>query len=121
MKLGKPEGSFVVEECVDEGQTSVERPVAPLHLHRSEDEAWYVLEGSLGFRLGDETMEVAAGSGVVATRGTPHTFWNAAGGRTRYLIVMAPRTAALVEAIHAGGWDDIGALFAAHDAELLSD
>ena len=119
MKLGSPNGSFVVEECVDENETSAERPVAPLHLHRSEDEAWYVLEGALGFRIGDETSEVAAGFGIVAERGVPHTFWNATGGRTRYLIVMAPRTAALVEAIHAGGWDDIAALFAQHDSDLL--
>lgn len=119
MKLGSPEGSFVVEECVDEGETSAERPVAPLHVHRSEDEAWYVLEGALGFRLGNETTEVAAGSGILAPRGTPHTFWNAADGRTRYLIVMAPRTAALVEAIHTGKSLDVRALFEEHDSDLL--
>lgn len=39
MKLGSPDRSFVVEECVDENETSAERPIAPLHLHRSEDEA----------------------------------------------------------------------------------
>jgi hypothetical protein len=37
-----------VEEWRDQGETSRERPIAPLHLHRSEDEAWYVLEGALG-------------------------------------------------------------------------
>jgi mannose-6-phosphate isomerase-like protein (cupin superfamily) len=119
VKLGSPDGSFVVEECVDENETSAERPVAPLHLHRSEDEAWYVLEGALGFRLADEILDVPAGSGVVAPRGTPHTFWNAAGRRTRYLIVMAPRTAALVEAIHEGKTTDVGALFEQHDSELV--
>jgi mannose-6-phosphate isomerase-like protein (cupin superfamily) len=120
MTLGSPNGSFVIDECVDEGETSAEFPVAPLHLHRSEDEAWYVLEGALGLRLGEETVEVAAGSGIVASRGTPHTFWNAAGARTRYLIVMAPQTARLVGAIHAGGFENIRALFEEHDSELLS-
>jgi mannose-6-phosphate isomerase-like protein (cupin superfamily) len=119
VRLGSPDGSFVVDECVDDGETSADRPVAPLHLHRSEDEAWYVLEGALGFLLGEETVEVSAGSGIVAPRGMPHTFWNAGGGRTRYLIVMAPRTAALVEAIHAGGWNEIRVLFEEHDSELL--
>jgi mannose-6-phosphate isomerase-like protein (cupin superfamily) len=117
--LGSPDGSFVIEECVDDGETSRERPVAPLHLHRSEDEAWYVLEGALGFQLGEEVTEVATGSGIVATRGTPHTFWNAGGGRTRYLIVVAPQTARLVEAIHSGAVTDMPALFEAHDSELL--
>ena len=40
----------LVAEWVDEGETSRDRPIAPLHLHRSEDEAWFVLEGRLGFR-----------------------------------------------------------------------
>ena len=37
----------VVAEWADAGETSRDRPIAPLHLHRSEDEAWYVLEGTL--------------------------------------------------------------------------
>ena len=119
MKLGSADGSFVVEECVDDGETSEERPVAPLHLHHAEDEAWYVLEGALGFRVGEETKEVPAGAGLVVERGTPHTFWNASGRRTRYLIVMAPTTARLVEAIHTGKTTDVRALFAEYDSELL--
>jgi mannose-6-phosphate isomerase-like protein (cupin superfamily) len=120
MRLGSPDGSFVVEECVDDDETSEERPVAPLHLHRSEDEAWYVLEGSLGFRLGGDTRVVPAGAGIVVERGTPHTFWNASGGRTRYLIVMAPVTARLVEAIHSGKTTDVRSVFEQHDSELLA-
>jgi mannose-6-phosphate isomerase-like protein (cupin superfamily) len=119
VKLGSSDGSFVVEECVDEGETSAERPVALLHL-RNEDEAWYVLEGALGFRVGDVSREVGAGSGIVVPRGTPHTFWNAGGGRTRYLIVMAPDTARLVEAIHSGKTTDVRALFEEHASELLA-
>jgi mannose-6-phosphate isomerase-like protein (cupin superfamily) len=41
-----------------EWEASAERigplaPVAPLHVHHEDDEAWYVLEGALGFRLAD--------------------------------------------------------------------
>ena len=109
----------VVAEWADAGETSRDRPIAPLHLHRSEDEAWYVLEGRLGFRVGDEEIEAEEGSAVVVKAGTPHSYWNAEAQPARYVIVMGPRTAALVEAIHAGGFDDIGALFEAHDSELL--
>jgi len=42
--------------------------IAPLHVHRSDDEAWYVLEGTLAFRLGDEELEVEAGGAVMAPR-----------------------------------------------------
>jgi mannose-6-phosphate isomerase-like protein (cupin superfamily) len=92
--------------------------IAPLHVHHSDDEAWYVLEGELGFRLGEEVVIAAAGCAVVAPRGTPHTYWNAGAAEARYLLVMCPRVARLIDAIHAPG-ADIPALFAAHDSELL--
>jgi mannose-6-phosphate isomerase-like protein (cupin superfamily) len=112
----------LVEEWVDEGETSRDRPIAPLHLHRSEDEAWYVLEGRLGFRVGEDEVEAEQGRAVVVPAGSPHSYWNAAGARTRYVIVMGPRTAALVAAIHAMDPFDPGklpTLFAEHDSELL--
>jgi hypothetical protein len=116
------EGSdFVVAEWVDEGMSSAERPVAPLHRHLADDEAWYVLEGALGFVRGDERLEAAAGSAVLVPAGVPHTFWNAADGRTRYLIVMTPRIAALIAALHEpGALDDPQGLFRRFDSELLA-
>jgi mannose-6-phosphate isomerase-like protein (cupin superfamily) len=111
---------FVLGEWVDDGETSAARPIAPLHLHHADDEAWYVLEGALAFIRGDERLEAPAGSAVLVPRGVPHAFWNAAGGRTRYLIVMTPRIAALVAAIHSpGGRDDLPGLFRRFDSELL--
>ncbi len=92
--------------------------IAPLHVHHADDEAWYVLGGDLGFRLGDEVVFASAGSVVVAPRGTPHTYWNAGTVEARYILVMSTRIAGLIESIHAPG-ADIPALFAAHDSELL--
>jgi quercetin dioxygenase-like cupin family protein len=46
----------------------------PLHLHRSEDEAFYLLEGSMRFRSGDDVFDVGAGDFVVVPRGVPHAF-----------------------------------------------
>jgi mannose-6-phosphate isomerase-like protein (cupin superfamily) len=120
MMLGSPAGTFVVAEWTDDGGTSRERPIAPLHLHREEDEAWYVLEGRLGFRVAGNEVEAGPGEGVLVERGTPHAYWNAAGARTRYLIVMGPRTARLLEEIHAPGADDFRALFERHGSELLA-
>jgi mannose-6-phosphate isomerase-like protein (cupin superfamily) len=92
--------------------------IAPLHVHHSDDEAWYVLDGSLGFRLGDDEITAPSGSAVLARRGTPHTFWNAGPVPARYLLVMTPRIAHLVEAIHEPG-ADVRVLFAQHDSEIL--
>ena len=109
---------FVVAEWVDENDTSAELPIAPLHVHHEDDEAWYVLEGALGFRRGDDELHAPAGSAVLVPAGVAHTFWNAAGARTRYLIVMTPRIAALVEALHEP-FDDVHALFARHASALV--
>jgi uncharacterized cupin superfamily protein len=92
--------------------------IAPLHVHHVDDEAWYVLEGELGFRFGDEDVIAGAGSAVMARRGTPHTYWNNGETEARYLLVMTPRIARLIEAIHAPG-ADTPALFAAHESEIL--
>jgi mannose-6-phosphate isomerase-like protein (cupin superfamily) len=95
---------------------------APVHIHHEDDEAWYILEGRLGFRLGAEEIEAGAGEGVCAHRGVAHTFWNPGEEPARYLLVMTPRINKLIEAIHAT--DDrsaerMRALFAEHASELL--
>jgi mannose-6-phosphate isomerase-like protein (cupin superfamily) len=72
----------------------------PLHRHRTEDEAWYVLEGRLRFQFGDEEFEAAAGSGVLLPHGTPHTFWNPGPEAVRYLLIVRPKTAGLLDALH---------------------
>ena len=92
--------------------------IAPLHVHHDDDEAWYVLQGRLGFRLGGEEFEVGPGSGVLARRGTPHTYRNAGDVEAEYLLVMPPRIASLIEAIHQPGVD-VRALFKAHASEIL--
>jgi mannose-6-phosphate isomerase-like protein (cupin superfamily) len=110
---------FVLAEWTDAGESSAERPIAPLHLHRNDDEAWYVLEGTLGFVRGDERLEAPAGSAVLVPRGVVHTYWNAGPGRARYVIVMTRRIAALIGALHEpGALDDLPSLFARFDSEL---
>jgi mannose-6-phosphate isomerase-like protein (cupin superfamily) len=118
---GALDGSaFVIAEWVDDNESSAAQPVAPLHVHHGDDEAWYVLEGALGFIRGDERLEAQAGAGVLVPRGSGHTFWNAAGARTRYLIVMTPKIARLIEALHEpGAFDDLHSLFHRFDSELL--
>jgi mannose-6-phosphate isomerase-like protein (cupin superfamily) len=111
---------FVLAEFQDDGQTSAEHPIARLHVHHDDDEAWYVLEGLLGFVRGDERIEVSAGTAVAVPRGTPHSYWNAHAEPTRYLVVMTPRIAALVDALHApGGAGSADEIFRAHASELL--
>ena len=92
--------------------------IAPLHLHREDDEAWYVLRGTLGFLVGDEELTAGPGSAVLAPRGAPHTYWNAGEEEAEYLLVLTPRIAALITAIHQPN-ADVPALFEAHASELV--
>jgi mannose-6-phosphate isomerase-like protein (cupin superfamily) len=46
----------------------------PLHVHHGEHEAWYVLEGQVTFRVGDDTLVATAGSFAFGPRGVPHAF-----------------------------------------------
>jgi quercetin dioxygenase-like cupin family protein len=61
----------------------------PLHVHAREDEAFYVLEGSLSVRMGDEEFEAPAGSFVFQPRGIPHTFRSSSEG-ARVVLVVVP-------------------------------
>lgn len=122
--LGSAANSFVLAEWRATGTPAGSEPqwVAPLHLHHSDDEAWYVLEGTLHIRRGEEIVEVRAGSATLVPRGTPHTYWNPAPEPARYLLVMTPRIYALIQAIHAmpeRNTATLRALFSEYDAELL--
>ena len=118
-QLGGPESDFVIVEWADSGESEWEW-IAPLHVHHADDEAWYVLEGTLRFRLGEEIFEAGAGAAVLAPKGTPHAYGNARRGeRVRYLLVLTPKIRALVQALHEPGVGDYAAIFRAHDSELL--
>jgi mannose-6-phosphate isomerase-like protein (cupin superfamily) len=63
----------VIADWTDPG-THPGRPIAGLRLHRSDDEAWIVLEGRLGFRVGEEEREVVAGDSLLVPRVTAHSY-----------------------------------------------
>ena len=45
-------------------------PGSSVHIHRMTDEAFYVLEGTFGFQLGEETVEASAGHSCSHPRGS---------------------------------------------------
>ena len=111
--------SFVIADWTDPG-THPGRPIAGLHVHRSDDEAWIVLEGQLGFRFGDDERTVPAGGSLLVPRGTPHAYWNPTSEQARYVLVMTPRIHRLIEALHSGERHDFARIFEEHDSLLLA-
>jgi len=100
--LRVPGDGVAVAEWTDPGGgTDPPTFVAPLHVHLEDDEAWYVLEGSLMVRVGATDVEVPAGGAVIAPRGTPHTYWNPYKDPARYVLISTSRINALIEALHA--------------------
>jgi quercetin dioxygenase-like cupin family protein len=61
----------------------------PLHLHRNEDEWFYVIEGELTFWVGGQLITASAGSFVYGPRGIPHTFI-VSSPEARFLLVTEP-------------------------------
>lgn len=121
--LGSPDNSFAVAEWSDAGGSSPQpRYIAPWHVHHNDDEAWYVLEGTLCVRAGDEQIDLAAGSAYLVPRGTPHTYWNPGPDRARYLLAMTPTILRLIEAIHRmpdRNKQALARVFEEHDSALL--
>jgi mannose-6-phosphate isomerase-like protein (cupin superfamily) len=73
----------------------------PPHVHRREDEAFYVLEGKFSFLRGDKQTEAGAGSFVYIPKGTLHTFKNIGAQAGRLLVTITP--AGLEEFFYAIG------------------
>jgi len=59
----------------------------PLHVHDELDDTWYILDGELIIRCGDETDIVGPGHWVSMPRGVPHTF-RVVGDRPARLLLV---------------------------------
>ena len=73
----------VIEHLAPQGAGS------PLHVHRNEDEWFYVTEGELTFWVGGQVIVAPAGSFVYGPRDIPHTF-SVTSPEARFLLVTEP-------------------------------
>jgi quercetin dioxygenase-like cupin family protein len=79
----------------------------PLHVHPSFDEAFYVLEGELTYRVGAELITAGPGALVYVPGSVPHTFAELTGSvGARVLLWVTP-------AGHERYFDDLTALMLA--------
>jgi quercetin dioxygenase-like cupin family protein len=62
---------------------------APLHVHHREDEAFWILEGSVTLYVGDETIEAGAGDYAMGPRDIPHRYTVGPDG-CRMLFICTP-------------------------------
>ena len=75
----------------------------PLHLHASDGESFYVLEGEFTLVSAGGELTVHAGSFVEIPRGLPYRFCNDTDGPARLLVMLLPDVQAAEIFQHADG------------------
>jgi quercetin dioxygenase-like cupin family protein len=94
----------------------------PLHVHRNEDEGFYVLEGEVSIFLPDRRIDLKAGDYALAPRGVPHAY-RVGDAPARWLITSTPGgfESFVTQVAAAGevGPDELTAIAAEHDIEIL--
>jgi mannose-6-phosphate isomerase-like protein (cupin superfamily) len=79
-------GTFFLSETVIEAGF----PGPPPHFHRRLHDMFFVLEGTLTMRLGDEIEEAEPGTFVCVPPGVTHTFSNGTDSPVRFLNFNTP-------------------------------
>ena len=79
-------GVLSVTELVESPDTP---PAAP-HVHRAEDEMFYVLSGQLDVLVGEEQARVGPGCAVVVPRDTVHGYTPVGYDEIRLLVLLTP-------------------------------
>jgi len=102
-------GVAVLEYLTQQG----EEP--PDHTHPTEDELFYVLEGTLTFRCGGKTFDVEKGGFIFLPRGIEHGYTIRSTEPVRLLVVTAP-----VRDGARGGWGGFVADMELGQGELIA-
>ena len=61
-----------------------------LHVHRIQEETFYVLEGECEWKVGDQKIRATPGTYLFIPPGVPHDIANASGRPARVLMTVSP-------------------------------
>ncbi len=99
-----------------------------LHVHRVQEETFYVLEGECDWQVGNERVRATVGTYLFLPPGVPHNIANASDKIARVLMTVSPPGhehyfEELAETVASGGAKDpakISALRARYDTDQLT-
>ncbi|HUJ31525.1 MAG TPA: cupin domain-containing protein [Candidatus Acidoferrum sp.] len=77
-------GLFIIEH------THLQPGGPPLHLHFSQEEWFYVMQGEVAFQVGKQRVSLRSGESVLAPRRIPHTFSSVGAAPAHLLIAFCP-------------------------------
>jgi quercetin dioxygenase-like cupin family protein len=83
--LESNEEVFRIEFAIDPGKA-----IAAEHIHPFQDQAIYVIEGTLGCRIGDVNRFLAAGEYAIIPAGSSHYQWNPTAEEARAIEEIRP-------------------------------
>jgi quercetin dioxygenase-like cupin family protein len=88
-------GVVVPHEATAGRVSFVEQRMRPRHLLRKHIHAYtdvwiYVIDGSVGVRVGDEEAVGSSGSYLLKPRGIPHAMWNPGDEPNHFIEVLTP-------------------------------
>lgn len=61
----------------------------PLHVHSSQDEIFYIIEGAYYFQVGDEKYHMTIGDSIFLPRKVPHA-WTQKSEKGRMMVMLQP-------------------------------
>ena len=108
-EVQKGSGAAFVEYITRKG----EEP--PSHTHETEDEMFYVLEGTITFRYGNESFDLEKGGFVFLPHGIEHSYTILSEDPVRLIVVTAP-----VREGASGGWKGFVADLELGQGELIA-
>jgi mannose-6-phosphate isomerase-like protein (cupin superfamily) len=133
ISLRGTEVTFKVPSEQADGASLSEWAAAPgldtgLHVHERLEETWYMLDGELEFRVGEETFPAGPGMCVFVPPHVPHAFANRTDAPAKFLLICSPPGhdryfVGLAEILAQSGPPDsdaIAALRRKYDTEQLS-
>jgi mannose-6-phosphate isomerase-like protein (cupin superfamily) len=78
-------GQFCLFENTSGGNTKT-----PIHVHASDDETIYLIEGELTAVIDGRPRRLTSGESIFLPRGTPHQLMNMSGSPCRYILIGTP-------------------------------
>ena len=89
------------------------------HLHEEYEEIFYVLDGEIEYRTGDDWAVATAGCTVCVPRGVVHAFRNVSAAPARHLAIHSPGvTLTMIEEVGRAGDGQVDAILARHRTRL---
>jgi quercetin dioxygenase-like cupin family protein len=107
-------GLTVIESSFPPGAGS-----GPRHVHYAFEEAFYVLDGVIEYRIGNDRVIATKGTTLFVPAGAAHGFTNVGSGLARHLALSSsPYVASMIEEIGRSGLEHAAEVSARFDSAL---